>query len=189
MATPEGKITLENVLVGEVWICSGQSNMAWPLSNSSGGATYAAAAADYPEIRLFKAPNNLVDTEQNDMDAAWAVNSPDAASAITAVGYHFARELNTALDVPVGIIDSSHGATAVEAWISKSALENDPGAATVFERTPTSNPRTPSLAWNGKVAPLVPYSARGVLWYQGETNAHWGPPAEYSQTFPLLIRS
>lgn len=188
VATPSGTLTRQNVVVGEVWICSGQSNMEWRLSLSEGGPGYV-AAADYPEIRLFKVPRNLVDTEQDDMEAAWAPCSPDTAADITAIGFHFARELQSTLGVPVGIIHSAHGASAVEAWINMDALLDDPGAATVFQRTPTSEPRTPSLAWNGMVAPLAPYSMRGILWYQGETNAHWGPPAEYTQTFPLLIRS
>jgi sialate O-acetylesterase len=188
VATPTGTLTRRNVVVGEVWICSGQSNMEYRLSLSDGGAAYA-AAADYPDIRLFKVPRNLVATQQDDVDAAWAPCSPGTAPDITAIGFHFARELQPALGVPVGIIHTAHGASAVEAWISMEALTSDPGAATVFQRTPPSEPRTPAWAWNAMVAPLAPYPLRGILWYQGETNAHWGPPAEYSQTFPLLIRA
>jgi sialate O-acetylesterase len=188
VATPTETLIRHDVLVGEVWICSGQSNMEWRLSLSEGGGAYA-AAANYPEIRLFKVPRSLVGTEQEDVEAAWVPCSPGTAPDITAIGFHFARELQSALAVPVGIIHSAHGASAVEAWIGMEALAGDPGAATVFSRTPTNDPRRPAWAWNGMVAPLAAYPMRGVLWYQGETNAHWGPPAEYTQTFPLLIRS
>lgn len=188
VATPTGMIVRKDILLGEVWLCSGQSNMEFRLSLSENAAEYL-AGADHPQIRLLKVPRNLVDKEQEDIDSSWTLCTPETASDISAIGFHFARELQPALGVPVGIIHSAHGASAIEAWISLQTLQNDPGAATVFDRTPTSEPRTPALAWNGMIAPLVPFSLRGLLWYQGETNAHWGEPPEYTQTFPLLIRS
>ena len=183
-----GIIYRQDILIGEVWICSGQSNMEFRLSLSDDGEAHV-NEADYPEIRLFKVPRKLREAEQADVDATWTQCSPETAKDITAVGYHFARKLHNQLKVPIGIIHAAHGASAIEAWIPKNTLEKEPGAASVFERTPTSEPRTPSLAWNGMIAPLASYSLRGILWYQGETNAHWGDPPEYSQTFPLLIHS
>ena len=127
-------ITLKNVLVGEVWLCSGQSNMAWRLSQTS-NAEADIAAAKYPNIHLFTVPNNPKDEPVADVKAAWQECTPETAKNFSAVGYFFGRALQLARQgVPVGLINSSVGGTPSEAWTSGEVVRNDPNFAGVRER-------------------------------------------------------
>jgi len=114
-------LTIKNVLVGEVWICSGQSNMEWPLINSQNGAD-AVAQANYPEIRLFTVQKTTSSTPLDDVKGQWIVTTPDKVGQFSAVGYFFGRELYQKLNVPVGLIHTSWGGTPAEAWTSNDAL-------------------------------------------------------------------
>jgi sialate O-acetylesterase len=114
-------LTIKNVLVGEVWLCSGQSNMEWPLVNTVGGAE-TVAHANYPEIRLFTVTKNTSSTPLADVGGHWLVTTPDDAAHFSAVGYFFGRELYQHLKVPVGLIHSSWGGTPAEAWTRHDAL-------------------------------------------------------------------
>jgi sialate O-acetylesterase len=114
-------LTIKNVLVGEVWLCSGQSNMEWPLINTIGGADVV-AQANYPEIRLFTVTKNTSPTPLADVEGRWVVTTPDNAAHFSAVGYFFGRELYQNLKVPVGLIHSSWGGTPAEAWTRHDAL-------------------------------------------------------------------
>jgi len=114
-------LTIKNVLVGEVWLCSGQSNMEWPLVNTIGGAE-TVAQANYPEIRLFTVTKNTSSTPLADLEGHWLVTTPDDAAHFSAVGYFFGRELFQHLKVPVGLIHSSWGGTPAEAWTRHDAL-------------------------------------------------------------------
>ncbi|HEY0433103.1 MAG TPA: sialate O-acetylesterase, partial [Chitinophagaceae bacterium] len=119
-------ITLKNVLVGEVWICSGQSNMEMPIEGWGKINNYQQeiAAANYPQIRHMKVPNTVAATPQKDIPSGqWQVCSPQTAGDFTAAGYFFARELYNALKVPIGLINSSWGGTHVETWTSREAFE------------------------------------------------------------------
>jgi sialate O-acetylesterase len=117
-------ITLNNVLIGDVWICSGQSNMEWPL-RSSNDAVEEARVANYPAIRHFKVPNTMASQPQKDLRGGeWKVCTSETAKDFTAVGYFFARELNQELKVPVGLINTSWGGTNSETWTSKEAFES-----------------------------------------------------------------
>lgn len=115
------RIEIQDVLVGEVWICSGQSNMQWPLSLAQ-NAGPEMAAATYPQIRLFTVPNVTAMTPQADCPGQWVACSPETAGSFSAVGYFFGRNLHQALGRPVGLINTSWGGTAAEAWTSASAL-------------------------------------------------------------------
>src|ERR1041385_2144463 len=114
-------LTVKNVLIGEVWLCSGQSNMEWPLINTIGGAE-TVAQANYPEIRLFTVTKNTSQTPLADVEGRWVVTTPDDAANFSAVGYFFGRELYQHLKVPVGLIHSSWGGTPAEAWTRHDAL-------------------------------------------------------------------
>lgn len=113
VSSPTGTLVFKNIAVGDIWVCSGQSNMEMPLGSCL-NATADIAAASHPQIRLFK------------VYAPWKICSPDAAKDFSAVGYYFGRELNKALDVPIGLISASVGATAIELWTPIKALEDDP---------------------------------------------------------------
>lgn len=126
--TVSGKntITLNDVLVGEVWVCSGQSNMEWPLSAAK-NAEQEMAGADYPQIRQFLVQKAVASTPQEEVkDGDWSVCSPETAGSFTAVGYFFARELFQDLKIPIGLINTSWGGTHSETWTSREAFAGSP---------------------------------------------------------------
>lgn len=131
----EGKnrVVLSDVVVGEVWLCSGQSNMEWPVSKSR-DAEAETAAANYPAIRQFTVKRTIAELPAQSVDGQWAVCSPETVGKFTAVGYFFARDIHRKLGVPVGLIHSSWGGTPIESWMSEAKLKSDPAYATVFER-------------------------------------------------------
>jgi sialate O-acetylesterase len=133
--TVAGRNTLnfKNVLVGEVWVCSGQSNMEWSLVNAQGGDR-AAAAADYPLIHLFTVAKKTSEQPLEDVEGRWVVTTPKEAAPFSAVGYFFGRELHRRLGVPVGLIHTSWGGTPAEAWTSRGALSADPTLKPILER-------------------------------------------------------
>ncbi len=120
------QILLKNVMIGEVWICSGQSNMQWPLSGNVNRGEEEIASADLPDIRLFQVVRKSSEAEQIDLRGKWQVCRPETAKDFSAVGYFFAKQLQQNLKVPVGIINSSWGGTPAEAWIpAKYFIESD----------------------------------------------------------------
>src|SRR5215207_2648387 len=126
-------LTFKNVLVGEVWVCSGQSNMEWSLANAQDGAREA-AAADYPLMHLFTVTKKTSAEPLDDVEGRWVVSTPKEAAQISAVGYFFGRELHRRLGVPVGLIHTSWGGTPAEAWTSRGALSADPALKQILER-------------------------------------------------------
>lgn len=121
--TGKNSVSVKNVLVGEVWICSGQSNMEWPLKATE-RAEEAIASAGYPAIRQIKIPNVVASVPNDDIASGeWKICSPQTAADFTAVGYYFAKRLSEELNVPVGLINTSWGGTHVETWTSREAFE------------------------------------------------------------------
>lgn len=133
VATGKNSVTVRDVLVGDVWLLSGQSNMEWPVSRSL-NATTEVAAANSPLIRHFKVARNVAATPQTDAAGQWQATSPETVGAFSAVGYYFARDLQPRLGVPIGLVNASWGGTPVEAWMSPLALASDPAFAVVNER-------------------------------------------------------
>lgn len=126
-------LTFKNVLVGEVWVCSGQSNMEWPLINAKDGAT-AVAQANYPEIRLFTVEKNTSASRLDDVKGHWVVTTPETVGQFSAVAYFFGRELYQALKTPMGLIHTSWGGTPAEAWTSYETLSADSELKPIIER-------------------------------------------------------
>jgi sialate O-acetylesterase len=188
--TVKGKneITLKDVYVGEVWICSGQSNMEWTV-DASANASEEAAMAQFPQIRMIKVDHAVHDKPQDDIPTqGWKVCSPENAPKFSAVGYFFARHLHNELKVPVGIINTSWGGTICEAWTSDEALKTDPDFQPILERSATFKPGDPnqaSVLYNGMLKPLVPMTIRGAIWYQGESNVNRA--VQYRKLFPAMI--
>jgi sialate O-acetylesterase len=118
-------VTIRNVLVGDVWVASGQSNMDWPVSRSNNAENEIRTAAN-PRIRLFKVARNVADYPLEDVAGSWAPSSPDSVPEFSAVGYFFARNLEDKLKVPVGVIHTAWGGTPAESWTSLPALSADP---------------------------------------------------------------
>ncbi|MCX5675360.1 MAG: sialate O-acetylesterase [Planctomycetota bacterium] len=133
--TVAGKNTLKlaNILVGEVWICSGQSNMAMSVK-SSGDSDKEIAEAKYPKIRLFKVANVTSDTPLTDVKGQWEECSPETVPGFSAAGYFFGRDLFKALGVPVGLVHTNWGGTPAEAWTSREGLESEPTLKPIYER-------------------------------------------------------
>jgi sialate O-acetylesterase len=127
-------VTLRDVVVGEVWLCSGQSNMEWPLSRAANAAEEI-AAANFPLIRHLKVARTVADAPAETVQTGgWQVATPQTAGEFTAVGYFFAREIAQRLGVPVGLVNSTWGGTPIEAWMSAAALASDPAFAVIGER-------------------------------------------------------
>jgi len=125
--------TFKNVLVGEVWICTGQSNMEWPLVNAKGGAEVM-AQANYPEIRLFTVQKITSASPLEDVKGRWVVTTPESVGQFSAVGYFFGRELYERLRIPIGLIHTSWGGTPAEAWTSYDALASMPELKPIIDR-------------------------------------------------------
>jgi sialate O-acetylesterase len=130
-------LTIKNVLVGEVWICSGQSNMEWPLSNTDNAAE-TLAQANYPEIRLFTVEKKTATSPQTDVQGHWVVTTPEEAAHFSAVGYFFGREIYQHLKLPVGLIHTSWGGTPAEAWTSHEGLLSSPELKPILDRYESS---------------------------------------------------
>jgi sialate O-acetylesterase len=187
--TGSNTIELSNILVGEVWVCSGQSNMQFGLESAANGPE-AVAAATSPTIRLFSVPLKTSYTPVADAKASWQLCSPEAAKKFTAVGYFFGRDLNKTLSVPVGLINSSWGGTFAEAWTSPDGFKSLPGYAPWIadeNAKKPDGPNHPSVLYNAMINPLIPYAIKGAIWYQGESNA--GAAFKYRTLFPTMIKS
>jgi len=174
-------ITLRNVLVGDVWLCSGQSNMERQLGHRPGhkplpDMEQEIAAADLPQVRLLKVKKQKAKTPGKDVDARWEVCTPESAPRIefSAVGYFFGRKVHLEENVPVGLIDATWGGTRIEPWTPPEAFAPVPSLAAfaVAAQTPgvKAEGAIPGELYYGMVHPLVPYSLRGYIWYQGESN-------------------
>lgn len=192
------KLELADVLVGEVWIAGGQSNMWWQLKNCSEAAA-AIAAADLPQLRWYDANTGEreagwnADQPQRTVQARWVASSPQEAPEFAGTAFHFARRLQAALKVPVGIVHLAVPGTAIEPWLSGPTLRGEfPDVVELHDRR-RANPggeKAPkavncSALFNGMVAPCAPFAARGFLWWQGESNA--AQFGSYRALFPALI--
>jgi len=228
IAGKDNSLLFSDVLLGEVWLGSGQSNMQWSV-NLSANAEAEMASANYPNIRLFTVKRTVATTPQNNCEGVWSVCSPETIPEFSAVLYFFGRELHQQLNqVPMGLIHTSWGGTPAESWTSRGMLESDPdlagmvqqwdqkladypaakaaydqamvewqkaaeqakaaGAAEPPKPEAPQGPDSPWLAaglYNAMIAPLVPYTIQGAIWYQGESNA--GRAYQYRKLFPAMI--
>ena len=137
-------VVLRDVLVGEVWVCSGQSNMEWTVEQSN-SAVAEIAGATWSNIRMFTVVKNAQFTPQHDLPGRWDVCDPKTVGAFSAVGYFFARKLHQDLGVPVGMLHTSWGGTAAEAWVSEQALRSDPAFASIVSQVTSGEPVVPHV--------------------------------------------
>lgn len=173
-------IVLENVMVGEVWLCAGQSNMEWsPYSNNKAGIPdlerELTAAGDYPALRFFAVKRDTASMPRAECAGRWRVSEPQSAMWFSAVGQFFGRELQQTLGVPVGLIGSYWGGTGAEVWTPGDVVAADSLLAEAATHQ-TNDPRwfwpiVPGAAYNAMIHPLVRFPIAGVIWYQGESNA------------------
>lgn len=188
----DGKsIVLKDILIGEVWLCSGQSNMEFPVKGWSQvlNADQEVAEANHKNIRLLQIHKVTAEEPSHQVVAnssTWQECSSQSVPEFSAVAYFFARELNQKTGIPVGVIDATWGGSNIESWISKNTLQYAPQFADSIARKdyhPWRN--SPTALWNGMIQPLVPMALKGFCWYQGEQNELRG--YEYRDLFPLLI--
>ena len=222
-------IVLNDILVGDVWVASGQSNMEFPMTGLV-DAPAEIAAAQYPKIRLFLVKHKPADCPLENVESkGWAACTPETAADSSAVAYFFARNLQQKLGVPIGLIESSWGGTAAESWTSLHTLGADAALMPVFsarakmvdeqstnvlrqqredvefqkaveqakaDGKPLPWPQwhpdfaawAPAALYNGMIAPLTPFAIRGVIWYQGESNASPDRASLYARLFQTMIR-
>lgn len=173
-------ITLEDILVGEVWICSGQSNMEWRIRQSA-NPQEEAAAANYPKIRLFDVPGHTVSPVPAAKGAGkWTFCESATANEFSAVGYFFGRRLHKELKVPIGLVGSNWGGTRIEPWTPLVGFEAIPDLSSFADRVKKYTATTkvggshPSAIYRSMVHPLTPFAMRGAIWYQGESNGAEG---------------
>ena len=181
--------TLTDVMVGEVWICSGQSNMDWSMAASGDGKKIMDQVND-PRIRLFDVPNSAASTLQVRGEGDWRVCDKDAVRNFSAVGYFFGKKLQDNLNVPIGLVNISWGGTPAEVWLPKEVVEADAALRLAADKQGDDRPWCPSrpgVVFNSMVNPLVPFRFAGALWYQGESNS--GLSATYKQLMEQLIIS
>ena len=188
----DSDITLENILFGEVWLCSGQSNMQQPLKGYNGqptfGAAMAVAKSDNPNLRLFSVDRVGSKIPLDDLDkyTAWQQASPANVLDFSAVAYFFGKQLQEILDVPVGLIHTSWGGSSVQAWMSKEVIssfqEVNLDDVDITERTN----HIPTALFNSMIHPLTSFTIKGVLWYQGESNRN--EPDNYKKLFPAMVK-
>ncbi|GAB2545130.1 sialate O-acetylesterase [Rufibacter soli] len=182
-------LVLEDVLLGEVWLCSGQSNMEWSASAGIDNAEQHLAQANYPSIRFFQVAHRTADTPQLDLQGQWVVCTPETMKYFSAVGYFFGREIHQKRQVPVGLINSSWGGTPAEVWLSSQVIAANPVLAqsAANRKEVPWGPVQPGKAYHAMIAPLIPFRLAGALWYQGESNTD--APEVYAQLLPALIQN
>lgn len=200
--TPEGSMTpynlsikgyneivLKNVLIGEVWLCSGQSNMEWSANMGINNAQDEVKQAKYPKIRFFSVIHRTANTPQIDLEGQWVECSPESMQNFSAVAYFFARRIHTYLKIPVGLVNSSWGGTPAECWMPAEAFEGNDlisTAAKKLEPVPWG-PTEIARIYNAMIEPLTPFKIAGALWYQGESNV--STAYAYKETMTALITS
>jgi len=183
------EIVFNNVMLGEVWLCSGQSNMEWTPSAGIDNAEAEIAKANYPNIRFFTVPKLTAKNPQLNLSGSWQACTPDSMKYFSAIGYFFAQHLHENLKgVPIGIINSSWGGTPAEIWMPEDYIAKDTAlAAAAGKLTPAQwGPVEPGRAYNAMIYPFTGYKLAGVLWYQGESNVGSGV---YDKTLSGLIQS
>ena len=189
----DGKtLTLNNVLIGEVWICSGQSNMQMTMSGYLNqpviGANEAIATSANNSIRLFTVERVKSLEPAEDFTGSWLECTPENVANFSATAYFFGKMLQQALGVPVGLINSSWGGTRIEPWISENGFKNFDWVKLPDKKmTGEYNQQTPTVLYNAMIAPMVGYAFRGGLWYQGESNRN--EPAQYEKLMAGLVQN
>ncbi|MBV5283594.1 MAG: sialate O-acetylesterase [Paludibacter sp.] len=185
------KVLLQNILLGEVWLCSGQSNMEMPIAGFGdspiNGSTDALMSAANSNIRLFTVAKASMAEPQDTCNGSWLVASAESVSKFSAVGYYYARLLQQSLNVPVGMICSSWGGSRIEAWMKNDVITGFADAYKQTTQEKTLGHHRASRLYNGMIAPLVNYNIKGALWYQGESNI--GNYQDYAALQAAMIKS
>ena len=165
-------IVLEDVLIGEVWVCGGQSNMEWSGTQNLQESKDEAPNATNTKIRLFYVAKSTSAFPQENVDGKWVVCAPEEMIKFSAIGYFFGKNLNQKMNIPIGLINSNWGGTPAETWAPEYVINNDKIIKRGSEQLNTSQgwPHKTALAYNAMIYPITNYAIAGAIWYQGESN-------------------
>ena len=184
-------VTLKNVLIGEVWLCSGQSNMEMPMKGfrdqpvlNSNDAVFNSAN---DQVRFYIVPRAVkLQTQDSSKNSNWKIASPETTKEFSAVAYFFGKILQKKLNVPVGLVNISYGGSSAETWMNTSALKEFPELTIpALADSAKVNNRTPTTLYNGMLYPFIGYAIKGCIWYQGESNN--GRSDQYEKLFPAMV--
>lgn len=166
------KIDLKNILLGDVYLCSGQSNMEWGGNQNLPEILQELPSASNPNIRLLQVNRTGAYTEQENIPNQWQTLNAQSLKPFSAIGYFIAKNLNQELNIPIGIINSSWGGTAAEVWTAKTTIEKDEELFSNAKKIGANKyrPHEAGVLWNTMINPLIPYNIKGFFWYQGESN-------------------
>ena len=183
------KIILEDVLIGEVWVCSGQSNMEMSYSWGIKRYTTDVENATNQKIRFFHIPRLTSEFPQDDTKGYWVVCNPEDLKTFSLAGYFFGKKLQETLSAPVGLIEASWGGTPAEVWIPQSAIDNNPVLKKVADSLHIIpwGPIRAAATYNAMIYPITGFNIAGVIWYQGESNVD--NASTYEQLFSTMITS
>jgi len=186
------EIILNDVLIGEVWFASGQSNMEMPVKGFNNqpvtGSNEAILNGNNDQIRFFTVSRDASLEPREDVNGAWQAATPESVMEFSATAYFFGKKIQELLDVPVGLIHSSWGGSKAEAWMDEATLAEFPTLEIPTEITESTRlNHTPTLLYNAMLHPLIGYTLKGMIWYQGESNRL--APEQYKTLFPALINS
>ena len=192
LKSSESNINLENILFGEVWVCSGQSNMRMPLKGYTGQPTFegnlSVATSKNTNLRLFSITENGSPSPLDSVSnyKKWEIATPETSKDFSAVAYFYGKQLQAILDVPVGLIMTSWGGTRIQPWMSKEAIAPFLEVNEVKKDTTEKYKRIPSAIFNAMINPITSYTIRGAIWYQGETNRN--EPKIYQKLLPEMVK-
>ncbi|WP_429393036.1 sialate O-acetylesterase [Mucilaginibacter lappiensis] len=185
-------IKLHNVLIGEVWLCTGQSNMEMPMKGFKSqplvGSTDAILRSANNNIHIYTVPrSSITEAQENSKPSEWHVASPEFVANFSATGYYFGRLLNEMLHVPIGLISDCYGGSSAEAWMDPKGLSDFPEIK-IPAKTDSIKAvsRTPTTLFNGMLNPVIGYGIKGCIWYQGESN--YEHPDQYEKLFPAMVK-
>jgi len=199
--TDGDELILENVLIGEVWFCSGQSNMELPMKGFefepvSGVNDVIASAKESTPIRIYTTDydekgwfRQYNKKPQEDCKGQWLLNTPKNVASVSATAYYFAKYLQKTLNIPIGVVVSSWGGSTVESWLSEEVAKSfNLNLSNLYDDKEVPKPiqHQPCVLFNSKVEPLTNYKIKGMLWYQGEDNRH--NPEDYSKMLPAMVK-
>jgi len=183
------KKVIKNILIGEVWLCSGQSNMQWNSFNKHQEMLDELPNANNPRIRLLQVSHIASSNLQDNLHDSWKESNTESVAGFSSIAYFIAKQLSSELDIPVGIINSSWGGTSAEVWTPEEIINSDEELiANAKMLKPSDNkPHEPGALWNSMIRPFAGYKIAGTFWYQGESNTetHRG----YNKLFSKMIGS
>ncbi len=183
------KIIIKNVMIGEVWLSSGQSNMEWTPTKGLLNAEEEIKNAQYPNVRLFNILKHKSETPQDNVPGNWVACSPETMKDFSSVAYFFGRKLHNDLSVPIGLVNSSWGGTPVEVWIPQEIYSNETELKGEIDKLTeyASWPKDPGVAYNAMINPIINFNIAGAIWYQGESNRD--NAFSYLKSFSLMIEA